>query len=80
MEFDLKENQTLKVDTGSVVCWDSTVSYDIERVKGVKTIFFGGEGLFLTTLKGPGHVILQSMTLSNLATALRPFMAQSSGR
>ena len=79
VEFDLKEKQTLKVDTGSVVGWDSTVKYEIERVKGVKTIFFGGEGLFLTTLTGPGHVILQSMTLGNLATALRPFMPQSSG-
>ena len=79
VEFDLKENQTLKVDTGSVVGWDSTVKYEIERVKGVKTIFFGGEGLFLTTLTGPGHVILQSMTLGNLATALRPFLPQSSG-
>jgi len=80
IEFNLQPEQTLKVDTGSVVGWDSTVSYDIERVKGIKTIFFGGEGLFLTTLKGPGNVILQSMTLSNLATALRPFIPQSSGR
>jgi len=43
-------------------------------VKGIKTIFFGGEGLFLTTLRGPGKVILQSMNLSNLATALAQFM------
>ena len=79
VEFDLKPDQRLKVDTGCVVGWDSTVSYDIERVKGIKTMFFGGEGLFLTNLKGPGKVILQSMTLSNLATALRPFIGQSSG-
>ncbi|RLF49548.1 MAG: TIGR00266 family protein, partial [Thermoplasmata archaeon] len=52
----------------------SMVTFDIERVKGIKTIFFGGEGLFLTTLRGPGKVILQSMNLSNLATALAPFM------
>jgi uncharacterized protein (TIGR00266 family) len=74
VEFDLKPEQVMKVDTGSVVGWDGTVSYDIERVKGIKTIFFGGEGLFLTTLKGPGKVIIQSMSLSNLATALRPFL------
>ncbi len=80
VEFDLKPDQVLKVDTGSVVGWDSTVSYDIERVKGIKTMFFGGEGLFVTTLRGPGHVILQSLDLSNLATALAPFMpARSSG-
>ncbi|MBU0496943.1 MAG: TIGR00266 family protein [Candidatus Thermoplasmatota archaeon] len=74
VEFDLKPEQILKVDTGSVVGWDGTVSYDIQRVKGIKTMFFGGEGLFLTTLKGPGKVIIQSMSLSNLATALAPFL------
>lgn len=74
VEFDLKPDQVLKVDTSSVVGWDGTVTYDIERVKGIKTMFFGGEGLFLTTLKGPGKVIIQSMSLSNLATALRPFL------
>ncbi|HDM25272.1 MAG TPA: AIM24 family protein, partial [Thermoplasmatales archaeon] len=79
VEFDLKPDQTLKVDTGCVVGWDDTVSYDIERVKGIKTMFFGGEGLFLTTLRGPGKVILQSMTLHNLASALAPFLP-SQGR
>jgi len=78
VEFNLEPNQILKVDTGSVVGWENTVTFDIERVKGIKTMFFGGEGIFLTTLKGPGHVILQSMNLGNLATALQPFMPQSS--
>lgn len=78
VEFDLKPGQVLKVDTGSVVGWDNTVSYDIERVKGIKTMFFGGEGLFLTTLRGPGHVMLQSLDLSNLATALAPFLPHQS--
>ncbi|MBN2066140.1 MAG: TIGR00266 family protein [Candidatus Thermoplasmatota archaeon] len=79
VEFDLKPEQILKVDTGSVVGWDGTVTYDIQRVKGIKTMFFGGEGIFLTTLKGPGKVILQSLNLGNLATALSPFMSQRSG-
>ncbi len=79
VEFDLQPNQILKVDTGSAVGWDSTVQYDIERVKGIKTMFFGGEGIFLTTLRGPGKVLLQSMNLGNLATALSPFMAHSRG-
>lgn len=74
VEFDLKPDQTLKVDTGSVVGWDATVTFDIERVKGIKTMFFGGEGLFLTTLKGPGKAIIQSMSLANLASALTPFL------
>lgn len=77
VEFDLKTDQMLKVDTGSVVGWDGTVTYDIERVKGIKTMFFGGEGIFLTTLKGPGKVLIQSLNLGNLATALRPFMPSS---
>lgn len=79
IEFDLKPDQILKVDTGSVVGWEDTVDYDIQRVKGIKTMFFGGEGLFLTTLKGPGRVIIQSMSLSNLATALSPFLPHQSG-
>ena len=74
VEFDLQAGQTMKVDTGCVVGWDGTVDFDIERVKGIKTMFFGGEGLFLTTLKGPGKIIIQSMTLANLATALAPFL------
>jgi len=78
VEFDLKPDQVMKVDTGSVVGWDGTVAYDIQRVKGIKTMFFGGEGIFLTTLRGPGKVILQSMNLGNLATALAPFMPQRS--
>jgi uncharacterized protein (AIM24 family) len=51
----------------------------IQRVKGIKTMFFGGEGIFLTTLKGPGKVIIQSMNLGNLATALMPFMPHNRG-
>jgi uncharacterized protein (TIGR00266 family) len=81
VEMDLQQGQKIKVDTGNVVGWDSTVTYDIERVPGIKTIFFGGEGLFLTSLTGPGKIILQSMTLHNLASALAPFMPQqTSGR
>jgi len=79
VEFDLKAGQTMKVDTGCVVGWDGSVGYDIERVKGIKTMFFGGEGLFLTSLNGPGKVIIQSMTLHNLASALAPFLPSGAG-
>jgi len=74
VEMDLEQGQALKVDTGCVVGWDSTVSYDIKRAGNIKTSLFGGEGLFLTHLHGPGKVILQSMTLHNLAAALTPFI------
>ena len=79
VEFDLESGQTMKVDTGSVVGWDGTVRYDIETVKGIKTMFFGGEGLFLTSLTGPGKIIIQSMTLHNLASALAPFLPGARG-
>ncbi len=79
IEMDLKPGQTIKVDTGSVVGWDNIVNYDIQRAGGIKTAFFGGEGLFLTTLTGPGKAILQSMTLHNLATALSTFMGARGG-
>jgi uncharacterized protein (TIGR00266 family) len=74
VEFDLESGQTMKVDTGSVVGWEGSVDYDIETVPGIKTMFFGGEGLFLTALTGPGKIIIQSMSLHNLASALAPFL------
>jgi uncharacterized protein (TIGR00266 family) len=74
VEMDLEPGQTLKVDTGSVVGWDSSVQYEIKKAGGIKTALFGGEGLFLTHLTGPGKVILQSMTIANLAGAIVPFV------
>lgn len=73
VEFDLKKDQVLKVDTGCAVGWDASVSYDIERVKGVKNMFFGGEGMFLTVLRGPGKVLLQSMSMMDLAREIVPY-------
>lgn len=66
-EYNLKEGQTLRVDPGYIGAFEPTVNYDIERVKGIKNMFFGGEGIFLATLSGPGKVWLQSMPLQNLA-------------
>ena len=80
VEIDLKEGQTYKVSTAHVVGWEPTVSYDIEAAGGIKTAMFGGEGLFMTTLTGPGKIIIQSMTLPQLADAVQPFLpTQSSG-
>ncbi len=67
VERELAPDELLMVDTGNVVAFDSTVTYDIERVKGFKNIFLGGEGLFVTTLKGPGKVILQTQNLVDFA-------------
>lgn len=73
VEFDLSAGETLQVDTGCIVAFDETVDYDIEFAGGIKTAVFGGEGIFLATLRGPGKVIIQSMTLEKLRRELIPF-------
>ena len=74
VEYDLKPGQEIIVDTGNVLGFESTVSIDIQQVKGVKNIVFGGEGLFNTKLTGPGRIWLQTMPISGVAQALIPFM------
>lgn len=76
-EYELQAGQTLKVDTGNVAMFESSVNYNVEMVKGLKNIFLGGEGLFLTTLSGPGRVFLQSMPMANLAGQLSRYMVTS---
>lgn len=67
---ELKEGEKLKIDNGYVAAMTKGVDLSIETVPGLKNIMFGGEGLFLTTLKGPGTVWLQSMPISKLASLL----------
>ena len=57
----LEQGETLRVTSGSLVCFESTVSYDVQMVPGITNAMFGGEGLFMTTLQGPGQVWLQGM-------------------
>ncbi len=64
---DLGMGEMLRVDTGCIVAFQPSVSYDIQMVGGVKSALFGGEGLFFATLKGPGTVWLQSLPFSRLA-------------
>ena len=64
---ELAPGESVLVDTGNVVAFEKTVKYEIETVKGLKNIFFGGEGLFLTKLTGPGKIILQTMNFNDLA-------------
>lgn len=78
MEYTLGQNEVLKVDTGHVAMFEPTVGFDIEMVKGIKNILAGGEGLFLSTLRGPGRVWLQSMPTANLAKAIAPYIVTSS--
>jgi uncharacterized protein (TIGR00266 family) len=67
MEHVLPPGEVLRVDTGCLVAMVPSVTYDIERVRGVKSMLFGGEGLFFATLRGPGRVWLQSLPFSRLA-------------
>ena len=64
---ELQPGEVLKVDTGNVVGFEPTISYEIETVKGLGNIFLGGEGLFLTRLVGPGKVIIQSQNFMDFA-------------
>jgi uncharacterized protein (TIGR00266 family) len=72
VEFVLGAGEVLQVDTGCIVGFDESVNYDIQFVGGVKTALFGGEGIFLATLSGPGRVIIQSMTLEKMRRELSP--------
>lgn len=67
IEKDLQPGELLKVDTGCIVAFVSTVSYDIQFVGGVKNTLFGGEGMFYATLRGPGKIWIQTLPISRLA-------------
>lgn len=67
IERDLGVGETLRVDTGCIVAFTSRIDYDIQFVKGIKNMVFGGEGLFFAVLRGPGKVWMQSLPVSRLA-------------
>lgn len=67
-EKTLQSGELLKVDTGCLVAYTSTIDYDIQFVGGIKNTLFGGEGLFFATLRGPGNVWLQTLPISRLAS------------
>ncbi|MEJ6950756.1 TIGR00266 family protein [Natronospora cellulosivora (SeqCode)] len=74
VEIELESGQSIKVETGSVGMFEESVDMNIERVKGFKNMLFGGEGLFLTTLRGPGKVWLQTMPIQSMVGELTPFL------
>jgi len=67
LERVLAPGELLRVDTGCIVAFAPSINYDIEVVRGVRSILFGGEGLFFATLRGPGKIWLQSLPLSRMA-------------
>lgn len=73
-------NETIKLDTGCLVAFTEGIDYDIERAGNLKSMVFGGEGLFLATLKGTGTVWLQSLPFSRLAKQIYRYAPQTGGR
>lgn len=68
IERELQPGEVLKVDTGCVVAYTQQVDFDVEFVRGIRNMVFGGEGLFFAVLRGPGKVWLQSLPISRLAS------------
>lgn len=75
---DLAPGEVLKVDTGNLAAYEASVSYSAETVKGFKNMLFGGEGLFLSVLRGPGRVYLQTVSMGEFASKIIPFIPTSS--
>lgn len=74
VEYVLDPGESLVVDTGYLAAMDATCSIEIRSVPGVKNMVFGGEGVFNTVVTGPGRIYLQTMPISNVAGAIRPFI------
>ncbi len=73
-EIDLAPGERIKVDTGNVAFFEKSVGYSVEVVKGFKNIMFGGEGMFLTVLTGPGKVWLQTVNIRELAARIGKYI------
>jgi uncharacterized protein (TIGR00266 family) len=71
-------NETLRVDTGCIVAFEPQINFDIERAGSLKSMVFGGEGIFLATLKGSGKVWIQSLPISKLIQRLTPYGGNAS--
>ena len=72
--FDLAAGETLRVHPGHVGMFEGNVKFEITRIKGITNMLFGGDGIFLAALTGPGRVWLQTLTVSNLAHAIIPYL------
>ncbi len=77
-EINLAAGERIKVDTGNVAFFEKSVGYSVETVKGLKNKLFGGEGLFLTVLTGPGKVWLQTVSIAELASKIRRYIPTQS--
>lgn len=78
IEYELSPGQKIVVDTGNVAGFTPSVQMEIQQVPGLKNKLLGGEGLFNTVLTGPGRIWLQTMPISNVALAIRPYIPTGS--
>ena len=78
--YDLGPGETLKVHPGHIGMFESSVNFDITFMKGIMNAIFGGDGLFIAQLTGPGKVWLQSLTMPNLAHALSPYLGREAAQ
>lgn len=76
-KIELDEGEKLRVDTGCLGAFDADMEYSVDRVEGMKNIIFGGEGLFLATIEGPGRVWVQSMPLDEFAGKIDQYIQES---
>jgi len=77
-QLDLLPGQKVVVSTSHIALFEEQVGYDVQTIKGFTNVMFGGEGLFVSTLTGPGRVWLQTMTAAGLANRLIPYMPRPS--
>ena len=80
VERELGVEEVLRVDTGCIVAFTQGVDYDIQFVKGVRNVIFGGEGLFFAVLRGPGKVWIQTIPISRLASRILSYAQPTNGR
>ena len=73
VEYELAAGQQMVIDSGYLAAMSASCQIDIQAVPGLKNMMLGGEGLFNTVLTGPGHIWLQTMPISSVAGALRPY-------
>ena len=79
VEYDLAAGERKILSTGYLAMMDASCGIDVQTVKGVKNVLFGGEGLFNTVITGPGHVVLQTMPIMKTAASLYSYMPHPSG-
>ncbi|MFO7953114.1 MAG: TIGR00266 family protein [Bacillota bacterium] len=79
VEKELAAGEKISVETGSVGAFEESIDFNIERVKGVKNMFLGGEGMFLTTLTGPGKIWLQTMPIQNMTAEMSQYLPSGKG-